>query len=466
MSKNIPDRLVNLAFDFCAARWERSSTAFLAATTVAAIVAWRIFDTNTLSQLPFIWTIPVGAFAATLVAWYASSRPPTVPKKMVGVVIAVACETDEDYRQLRSDFLGEVRSLFSRGSTATTFHLIIAPRRHANYLHDDRAADAYLSRTRGHILIYGRIREREMQQGALGRFLSLDGGVVHRCADPEIRKELVTDFSEVLPRRVIVPNAGSVLHFEVASQWLDIATRHVVGFAAMVSGDVALAERLFLEVEERLPPLSSRVQHAPLRRVARRVPERLELLYRSWLHSLYQEYFRTRDLERLQEAERVCDCLLQRAPDDYAAHLVKAICEIALRRNSSAARKHINRCKSVKDAGWLYSAAFLDGYDGKLDRAAKKYEKAFGMVCPDDTVLVQCEEFIQAVLEREPHRFPLHFCSGLINLYGKKDYEGAAKDFAEFLGRCNNAVYPKERKFAQDILVRSQSLRSPSDLAA
>jgi hypothetical protein len=73
----------------------------------------------------------------------------------------------------------------------------------------------------------------------------------------------------------------------------------------------------------------------------------------------------------------------------------------------------------------------------------------------DATVPVQCEEFIQIVLEQEPERYWLHFCLGMINYRVKGDLIAARRDFQEFLNRAEVGRFPNQvravRQWVQEI---------------
>jgi hypothetical protein len=56
------------------------------------------------------------------------------------------------------------------------------------------------------------------------------------------------------------------------------------------------------------------------------------------------------------------------------------------------------------------------------------------------------------MLEREPDKIQLHFCSGLINFYAKRDYAGAVRDFDLFLGQCPPPRFQRQQVRAQQLL--------------
>src|SRR5438445_406003 len=78
------------------------------------------------------------------------------------------------------------------------------------------------------------------------------------------------------------------------------------------------------------------------------------------------------------------------------------------------------------------------------DEAVADYRRAFQGPIGDRSVPVQCEEFIQIALAREPDRVQLHFCLGLINYHAKSDYAVAAEDLRQFLSKLKDGHFPRQ----------------------
>ena len=87
----------------------------------------------------------------------------------------------------------------------------------------------------------------------------------------------------------------------------------------------------------------------------------------------------------------------------------------------------------VADATWRFNEAFLFAYEGDLENAYRSYRRAMEAPFDDPTLPAQCEEFIQAIIEREPEKRWLYFCLGLINHRVKGDLMAAKLDYQHFL---------------------------------
>jgi len=132
--------------------------------------------------------------------------------------------------------------------------------------------------------------------------------------------------------------------------------------------------------------------------------------------------------------------------------MAKAICEFVLRHDVPAAHKLITRCRNDSDSTWWYSRAFLHAYQGKMEEAVADYRHAFQGTVIDVSVPVQCEEFIQTVLAKEPDRIQLYFCLGIINFYAKQDYLAAERDLNLFLAKLKDTDFSRQATEARKLI--------------
>ena len=433
--------------------WHKPHTpvfAGLAATLVTLYMVSRgMSQAPTLIGWAFIGVMPV----AIGVLWWVTNRVPRITKGKVGIVLALACDDEPHDRQVRADFVASLRQLLERDRDAGNFELRVLPRHVAAEIGVGSDARNYLGRLRGHLMLFGRVRKRVIA-GKDSHLLNFDGIVRHSPVALSISQDLGDDFSKVIPRRVHFEVDSDAFAFEATSQWIDVSARYIVGVAALISGDVAYAERLLLDVEGRLK--GGGPGFDPLREVARRLPARFRALYEAWLNHLVNRYTQTRETSYLEKADEITEKLLKRNPRHSGALLMRAICEFVLRRDVAEARRLSYRARRVGDATWRYSVAFLDAYEGNMNAADAEYQKAFGGQLGDVTVPVQCEEFIHIVLEQEPDKVQLHYCSGLINFHAKEDFAGAAADLELFLRKCPGESFSAQRNTAKNLLEQAK----------
>ena len=382
-----------------------------------------------------------------LAAWILTNRLPRVKKGNAGIVIGILCDGPDEDKQVKVDFIANLRLLMQQGGSR--FQLVELPSWALDGLENFSIMNNLLTKVRGHFLLYGRVRLRN-KDGKPAHLLSFEGIVRHRPTTEEMHKSLVQDFSRVLPRRVVIEKANDAFSFEATSEWTDVSTRYIVGTAALISGDVAYAENLFLYVENKLK------QHQNLntgvKEISRLLPYRFRQLYQAWLAHLYDAYFSTRDIRYLVRCDEICARLFVYEPANYSAMMVKAICEFMLRRDVPAAHKIITKCRNERDATWWYSRAFLHAYQGKLEEADSDYRHAFEGPILEKSVPIQCEEFIQSVLAQEPDRVQLHFYCGMINFHAKEDFIAAKRDFDLFLTARKPDAFSRQAKLARELI--------------
>jgi len=235
----------------------------------------------------------------------------------------------------------------------------------------------------------------------------------------------------------MVSPSGNMFACEFVAQHIDSVARYIIGTAAALSNDFDYAEQLLLDSEKRLNQVLQQTKAAPISVLLATVQRRIGELYFIRLQRLIDQYTSRRDMESLCDAEAMIDKLQVYDPGNYSGHLCRAICAFMLRRNLDEARREIEACRKTHDSAWMYSEAFLHAYDGDLQNAYRSYRNAFQAPLQDPTVPIQSEEFIQIVLDQEPNRPWLYYCTGLINYRAKRDLASARADFRNFVERSD-----------------------------
>jgi tetratricopeptide (TPR) repeat protein len=432
------NELVKRVFDWLDRYWHKKLAAVLGPLIAFLAVLWVFYSPQS-NQVSIVgWIASATVCVAVLVAWLATNRLPRVAAGNCGIILGIRCDDPTEDKQVQLDFVGNLRQLLQQGGNR--FELVELPAWSLEKIDSQEIRDRLFAKTRGHFLLYGRVRLRN-KDGKPVHILSFEGLVRHRPVPAEVSQELSLDFQRVLPRRVIIDKENDAFSFEATAEWTDVSTRYLVGTAALISGDVAYAESLFNSVDQKLK--NSQIALEPVKEISRRLPQRFRQMYSAWLRHLYDAYFLTRNKQFLVRSDEVSSKLLSYEPANRHAMNAKAICEFVLRRNVSTAHKLITKCRNDADATWWYSRAFLHAYQGKMDEALSDYKRAFRGPIPDKSVPIQCEDFIHSVLKDEPDRIQLHFCLGLINYHAKEDYAVATEDFERFLALVKDGEFKR-----------------------
>jgi hypothetical protein len=389
-----------------------------------------------------------------LAVWIYLHYIPKTEHGKIGVLVAILSEDEKESRQIEADFVSTFRNMLQRDAAESGFQLIVVPKFACIGLNEDVEQPVrLLKQKRGHFMLYGKARKRIVNNKDM-HFLDLSCVVRHTPLPKETQQHFANDIGLALPRRVMLPDNNAVFAFEIASQLADLGARYTIGLAAFISGDFGYAERLLVDVEKSL--LRSKLPSPGIQHLARAVPELLKQLYDNLLIVVSDEWVIHRDTQRLQAMDDIAAKLLQRDNHHYNSLLTKAIGDLLIRHSVQDALQTIEKCKGSKDPAWRYSLAFLQAYESRLDEAHESYRKAFKGSLQNPTIPVQCEEFMQRVLDREPDKQQMHFCLGLINYNMKHDYNAAADDFTSFVEWDGSTAFPALRDLCERLRTRCQ----------
>lgn len=429
--------------------WHKVYTPVLLTCTLIVPGLISVSDKPLWCQILLVASTPLIVFAL----WYITNRLPMVKKGKIGIVLAFSSDSQEEANQLEIDFIKYLKTLLQRDPDGANFEVVVLPDFATNQLETFQGCDMVLRRCRGHLLLYGSAKKRNVR-GKETHIIDFDGFVRHAPIPKEIRNKFAMDFSSAIPKRVMFSTENDALDFESTSKWFDISARYVVGVAAFLSGAVGYSEQMLLKVEtdlknsHELPPFSQSI--------AMKLPTRLIELYTNWIQAVHNEYYTTGNEVFLQIEDELTGKLLIRDPHQYGALLGKSIAEFVLRRNISKAKELLSRCKNTTDATWRYNLAFLYCYEGNLNAANEEYRTAFKKFTNNVTVPIQCEEFIHNVLVKEPDKQQLYFALGLINYSAKKDYDSAKHDFEVFLESEWAVKNPLEKELCLKLIKRCE----------
>ena len=434
--------------DFGIDRWHSSTglAIMLAGIVVVGVATFAGIDITAVSSVE--WALIAIAILFTSLAWF-TTRIPRVSRGRVGFGVAIDVEHSDHATQLRADFVVTLQQLLNGSQHRHRFHFIDFSQAIARRTNSRDRAVWLVAKSRCHLLLYGRARLRAAPQGQ-AHVLDLSWVVTHKDITLERSSRFATDVGSVFPHRLIVGPAGDMFVCEFGAQLVDAVARYIIGTAAALSDDFEYAEQLLADAERKLAAYVRRAESAPIAVLLDRVRKRILELSSAWLTGLSRQYSLKRDKNVLAQSEQVVLKLRAYDPDNYGGHLTAAMAAFLLRRDLEAAKRELAACRQSKDATWMYGEAFLIAYDGDLERAYRLYRRAFESPLADLTVPMQCEEFIQSVIDEEPHRKWLYYCLGLINHRAKGDLTAARSDFARFIGAADSAHHERQMQAARE----------------
>ena len=412
-------------------RWQNPSTLalLLLATLALGLSLSYQYDLAGIAEKitwqEYLLVFVIMALIAT--GWFVSTRLPDTPAGRIGILIAIDCETKRERQRLKADFVKALRDEMMRGNHQQYIvHELSEYRSRKIGSHED--AMPLVKRTGSHLMVYGRCKVRTHKNQPT-YILELNACVRHSPVELEISRQFSKDIDLAFPRKALIPETEELRGFELAKDLVGVASRFILGIASLISGNPVSAFDLHYGVwtelkkkeEEGLGWLGHKHLTA---RVA-------SVLVIDGLNAANLR-FTKKPPGYLEDMRRFLDVAQEIDPNHYGGHLLKGIYLFLSSRDIESAKKEIKKAKNSRDAAWLWSSAFLDAYDGRLEDAHKTYQRAFRSLVSDNTAL-QVETFIVDALALEPDKIQLWYCLGMINYFYKEDLESARRDFLKFL---------------------------------
>jgi len=390
--------------------------------------------------LPVLATVIV----AVWVVWKVSNRVPKVAKDKIGFVIALSYDDENVAKKVRDDFVYVVKQLIKDGKTGSYFEFIDVAKHLADDVVDLDAAQKLRLATGAHFMLYGRVLLREVNQ-VTNHYIDLNGIVAHNVVPDVVRQTLAAEFSELLPRKVLIAKENDLFAFAFTSQWTELVAKYIIAIAASVSGDFHRSVNLYQDV---LDKVGAKGNVFPVfAKLSERIPIRLVEIGTARAVIAYERWADARDAAAMDELEST----LQTIDDKYDAPQIvtlRAITAFVNHRNVPEALKQLERIpRSMRDATWHLNVAFLAGYGGNLFQSSQHYKKA-AMQGVEPRVISLTEDFMSSIVAAENDKPQIHYCLGYFNLKIKGDNLRAVEDFRAFLNTVVGNQFQKERALA------------------
>lgn len=118
---------VTKLLEWASERWEKRSTILVLVFSIALVLLWKFSGTELSDISP--WEIIFITCACIIVYgfWHITNRLPKCSRNSVGIAIAIAADSKNEYQVIASDFIGTLRRLLDRGNTNPKFCLVEIP---------------------------------------------------------------------------------------------------------------------------------------------------------------------------------------------------------------------------------------------------------------------------------------------------------------------------------------------------
>lgn len=372
-----------------------------------------------------------------LALWSYWRSAPRLANSKIGILFAPSL--DQECEALVNSLYEEFkRELSRRGISKKISHRLLPQHMAVNNAED---AHRLIERTGARLVIYGNVRKGKIEGEGLEGFESISFTVRHRnLAEAEV-KPVLTDLANALAYRAFVSrDRNSFLDRRTLVENIGEVASFFIAMALTLDGELDRAESildsLLLTLERKLEVSRSVLQ---LNLFKNSVSSCLTVALEAKCSQIYYEY--------------VVDSVTQRRVDTYARACMDLL-EKILRLNQKTSKYYlleavlhfhfgeVGRAKiCVKKAIDLapknsaapyFSAAFLDLWQERYDRALMYYKKA--EECTDYTldVILSVILFLQSIAGSHPERIQIKFALAYINDRFYDAYK-AIEDYESFL---------------------------------
>lgn len=430
--------------NYAGLRWTSRATPVILVGVVSLIVFQSAGGFSDPSQLTWSASL-AGLFGfLTLSAWAFTCRAPKTPRGKVGIVIAIATEREAERKRLKTELLDHLVEYLEQRPSSLPFKVIDVPGYLVPEVTDTPSAMKMCTATRGKLLIWGAVRTRRRgQQETL--VIRLEGQVVHRETPLPRSLALRNDMRATIPKQTEINLEDELTGFEATSQGLAAAAKYVVALAFAVSDEWTESKSLLYELENELAPpkQTSGKRSKPKRgdqigRLKPMVGNRLIEIcfadyieqFRLWTSDRDNLTLLAKAEPKLEEYRNAC---IRYSKEESAYWISKAMLEVTLRQNLSAAENLLRRCQAVAitDPTWRLSLAFIAVLRNQLNAAITHYDTAFRLNVDMENIF-NVEAYVHWWLKRNGGPPALYLLSAMLNISGKNDLEIARADIASF----------------------------------
>ena len=456
------EKLLDEALNIIKTYWYRRSTLVIIGLVIvgASLSFFSAIKIEEVSLLGWVSIILILLFVVLF--WAYSVRLPKAVRGKIGFAVAIVPETKEQEEKISADFVITLRELLQNSNLKYHFSFIQIPVHFAQKIQSPEDAVKILRDSQCHFMVYGRARTRNIQDKET-QIINLNGIVAHKPIPQETQKLLSAEFSELFPQKLFIPEEGDVFSFEVTAALINIVANYIIGISALVSGDFQYSQQLFERVEQEAKSFQSDIPS--IVKIRQRIPSRLAEVYTVRARVCYLNWRSTKAPNLMDEMKIYLDLLGRVAPKNITGHVLRSIYLFVVNRDVAGAIEECEESRCSEDITWRYNYAFLNAYKGNMKKARAEYKRASKLLPRDPGTLLEIENFISWMLEKEPDRTQLHFCLGHINFFSKGDKASALLDFEKFLETTPIDQFSEERRLAEEYIktIRGNPKSLPPD---
>jgi hypothetical protein len=386
-----------------------------------------------------------------------------VKKNEIGLLISLSTDSFIHRKKIQRLFVESFEKEMFSTSTPKKFKVVFLSEYFAKRLITEEDATTFLDKSNATFLLRGRALEGR-EDGKMTNLIELIGWRVKHAPIPEdISVKLANEMGQVTINKWILPFENELEGFIITSALVSSITKYIIGISLSLSLDFLnsekVLEKLFLEItranyenkieDKVIRPFISRFKEQILKRLLLIYFAELDAQHIKWWAERHDvsHYLRIRDiLHKVSTNPTKLDNNQQ-----FSISTMKSLCYFILDRNIDTAIEENKKWMGRTEGSWRYSLGFLYAYKGNTQKASREYEEAF-RTATNETVVIQCEEFINWVLTEEPDKVQLYFYLANINLKAKNDKIVCREYLEEFLSKPGSENFPDLMLDAKNII--------------
>ena len=455
----ITDDLVK-SIDYIENRFPKGSTLLI--TVLASILLFAFLDNFISKIIPFIYYRLILYLCILLIlvlVWlYYKYRLPSNNNR-VGMIIAINTENDKQKIRVKNDFISRLNELIAENNLKSQLNVILLnnfqSEKVSKILNDYTFKQNEINKTfgeqellkiktpkefkkwgklqnktRGHFYIWGSIKERLDTDQKY--FFKLDALVIHNPVNKVIHEKLQKDFLTIWFKNISFIEKLELKGFQLTADLVFIAAKYIIGIAALISGDLFLANKLHETLENDFKKFTP-------------IPPNILKIQGQLRPLLAEEYFligRSYYLPRgdFNKSSQYLDKSIKINPKNYGGYIGKSLIEFVHEKNPQKALNSVLQAKwyAGEDGTWRYNLGFLLLYTEKFKEALKIYEDIKNNCYPgEESVVEEVINFNENILKCEKNKIQSYFIIGFIQYFKKENYPLAFSNFEKFIQYSN-----------------------------
>jgi hypothetical protein len=401
-----------------------------------------------------------------LIIWYkAKEFYPKNEKNKIGIIVSITTENDKQKIRIKNDFIKGMIDIAKKNNYGDMLKVICIEdikAKKANEIIDryilsyqnaiksnsvakyysskpNLLFDKFLKKTKGHLYIYGAIKERQDEGNKY--YLSIDAYIRHRPIDINISNHISKDFQVIFPKEISFYEKLESKGFQFASDVVFLASRYMIGVAAMISYDPFSAYTIHRGLQldlQKYNPQPPNIKY---------ISEKLSNIIADELLQQSKYYYFKKDYDT---AKRLIEEAIKIDITNYNVYIFKSFIAFELDNDPRKGLEYCDKAKAVANGNgtWLYNQAFLHMYLEEFPIAYNAYKRIKDSNFTEENLtFAECISFNEDYIKRYPMFHQSLFILGYL-YYFKKNNLPLALDKLELFVDVTNKI--RKYKFLRD----------------